>query len=57
MKLQLVLQWPSASLIDLDDIVQAEDRLIDNYLQDRDLHRLQHKYDDFGRANAERPLP
>jgi len=25
-------------------------------LQDRDLHRLQHKYDDFGRANAERPL-
>ncbi len=26
-------------------------------LQDRDLHRLQHKYDDFGRANAERPLP
>jgi hypothetical protein len=24
-------------------------------LQDRDLHRLQHKYDDFGRANAERP--
>lgn len=57
MKLQLVLQWPSASLIDLDDIVQAEDRLIDNYLQDRDLHRLQHKYDDFWRANAERPLP
>jgi len=26
-------------------------------LQDRDLHRLQHKYDDFGRANPERPLP
>lgn len=26
-------------------------------LQDRDLHRLQHTYDDFGRANAERPLP
>lgn len=26
-------------------------------LQDRDLHRLQHKYDDFGQANAERPLP
>ncbi len=26
-------------------------------LQDRDLHRLQHKYDDFGRANVERPLP
>jgi RHS repeat-associated protein len=26
-------------------------------LQDRDLHRLQHKYDDFGRANTERPLP
>jgi len=25
-------------------------------LQDRDLHRLQHKYDDFGRANAERPV-
>ena len=25
-------------------------------LQDRSLHRLQHKYDDFGRANAERPL-
>lgn len=25
-------------------------------LQDRDLHRLQHKYDDFGRANSERPL-
>lgn len=25
-------------------------------LQDRDLHKLQHKYDDFGRANAERPL-
>lgn len=24
-------------------------------LQDRDLHRTQHKYDDFGRANAERP--
>jgi RHS repeat-associated protein len=24
-------------------------------LQDRDLHRLQHKYDDFGRANRERP--
>lgn len=24
-------------------------------LQDRDLHRIQHKYDDFGRANAERP--
>lgn len=24
-------------------------------LQDRDLHRLQHQYDDFGRANAERP--
>lgn len=26
-------------------------------LQDRDLHQLQHKYDDFGRANAVRPLP
>jgi RHS repeat-associated protein len=26
-------------------------------LQDRDLHKLQHKYDDYGRANAERPLP
>jgi RHS repeat-associated protein len=25
-------------------------------LQDRDLHRTQHKYDDFGRANPERPL-
>ena len=25
-------------------------------LQDRDLHRTQHKYDDFGRKNAERPL-
>jgi RHS repeat-associated protein len=25
-------------------------------LQDRDLHRLQHKFDDFGRANVERPL-
>jgi hypothetical protein len=25
-------------------------------LQDRDLHRLQHKYDDFGRANKERPV-
>ena len=25
-------------------------------LQDRDLHRLQHKYDNFGRKNAERPL-
>jgi hypothetical protein len=25
-------------------------------LQDRDLHRLQHKYDDFGRANVERPV-
>ena len=25
-------------------------------LQDRDLHRLQHKYDDFGRKNAERPV-
>jgi Bacterial toxin 8 len=25
-------------------------------LQDRDLHRSQHKYDDFGRANVERPL-
>jgi hypothetical protein len=24
-------------------------------LQDRDLHRLQHKYDNFGRKNAERP--
>lgn len=24
-------------------------------LQDRDLHRLQHKHDDFGRANKERP--
>jgi len=24
-------------------------------LQDRDLHRLQHKYDNFGRSNAERP--
>ena len=30
MKLQLVLQWPSASLIDLDDIAQAENRLIAN---------------------------
>ena len=28
-----------------------------SHLQDRDLHRLQHKYDDFGRANAERPVP
>ena len=26
-------------------------------LQDRDLHRLQHKYDDFGRANTERSPP
>ncbi len=26
-------------------------------LQDRDLHRLQHRYDDFGRANRERPFP
>jgi RHS repeat-associated protein len=25
-------------------------------LQDRDLHKLQHKYDDYGRANLERPL-
>ncbi len=25
-------------------------------LQDRDLHKLQHKYDNFGRSNAERPL-
>ena len=25
-------------------------------LQDRDLHRTQHKFDDFGRANKERPL-
>src|SRR5690606_24824487 len=25
-------------------------------LQDKDLHRLQHKYDDFGRANKERPV-
>lgn len=25
-------------------------------LQDRDLHRLQHKHDDFGRKNAERPV-
>jgi RHS repeat-associated protein len=25
-------------------------------LQDRDLHRTQHKFDDFSRANAERPL-
>jgi len=25
-------------------------------LQDRDLHKTQHKYDDFGRANKERPL-
>ncbi|WP_169045600.1 RHS repeat-associated core domain-containing protein [Aeromonas salmonicida] len=25
-------------------------------LQDRDLHRLQHKYDNFGRDNKERPL-
>ena len=25
-------------------------------LQDRDLHKLQHKFDDFGRANKERPL-
>lgn len=24
-------------------------------LQDRTLHRLQHKYDDFGRKNIERP--
>lgn len=24
-------------------------------LQDRDLHRLQHKHDNFGRANSERP--
>jgi hypothetical protein len=24
-------------------------------LQDRDLHKLQHKYDDFGKANKERP--
>jgi hypothetical protein len=24
-------------------------------LQDRDLHQLQHSYDDFGRANTERP--
>lgn len=30
MKLQLVLQWPSASLVDLDDIVQTEGRLIDS---------------------------
>lgn len=25
-------------------------------LQDKDLHKLQHKYDNFGRANKERPL-
>ena len=25
-------------------------------LQDRDLHRIQHRYDDFGRANRERPV-
>lgn len=25
-------------------------------LQDKDLHRLQHKYDDFGRKNQVRPL-
>lgn len=25
-------------------------------LQDRDLHRLQHKYDNFGKKNNERPL-
>jgi RHS repeat-associated protein len=25
-------------------------------LQDRDLHRLQHKYDNYGRSNRERPL-
>jgi hypothetical protein len=25
-------------------------------LQDRDLHRTEHKFDDFGRANKERPL-
>ncbi|MDF7822269.1 polymorphic toxin type 8 domain-containing protein [Runella sp. MFBS21] len=25
-------------------------------LQDRDLHRRQHKYDDYGRKNKERPL-
>ncbi|AXA94510.1 hypothetical protein DPH57_01895 [Massilia sp. YMA4] len=25
-------------------------------LQDRDLHRLQHKYDNYGRANKERPI-
>lgn len=25
-------------------------------LQDRDLHRLQHKYDNYGRANKERPV-
>lgn len=26
-------------------------------LQDRDLHKLQHKYDDYGRKNNERPIP
>jgi hypothetical protein len=26
-----------------------------SHLQDRDLHRLQHKFDDFGRKNRERP--
>ncbi|HEY3357888.1 MAG TPA: polymorphic toxin type 8 domain-containing protein [Polyangia bacterium] len=25
-------------------------------LQDADLHRTQHKFDDYGRANAERPV-
>jgi len=25
-------------------------------LQDKDLHKLQHKYDDFGRKNKERPV-
>jgi RHS repeat-associated protein len=25
-------------------------------LQDKDLHRLQHKYDNFGKANSERPI-
>lgn len=30
MNYQLVLQWPSPLSIDLDDIVQAEDRLIES---------------------------
>jgi hypothetical protein len=25
-------------------------------LQDKDLHKLQHKYDDFGKKNTERPV-